>query len=217
MKPLDYEAAVLCETSGEIRRRLRAMGIRACSVDVLPADDGEEEHHFVADAAEFADMPFGLAIAHPPCTYLANSGVRWLYSQEGRWEAMRAGAEFFKKMLNAKAGMVAVENPVMHKHAREIVGRGPDFTMQPSDHGDPATKRTCWWLKNLPVIAPTRPCTQEEIEAAKADKSFDAVWRAPPGPDRWKIRSKTYPGIAQAVADVWGGHYLKMRQAGLAA
>jgi hypothetical protein len=207
----DYDVLVACETSGEIRRRLRDMGINAVSCDILPADDGSA-HHIVGDAGELVKRPWGLVIAHPPCTYLANSGVRWLHTQEGRWEKMREGAEFFLRMLNANAPLVAVENPVMHKHAKAIIGEGPAFTMQPYEHGDPATKRTCWWLRGLPVIEPTRVCTPEEIAEAKANKSFDAIHKATPGPDRWKIRSKTFAGIADAAATHWGGYYLKHRE-----
>lgn len=207
-----YEVLVACETSGQIRRRLRAMGIEAVSCDLLPADDGSP-HHVVGDALALAtSRDWGMVIAHPPCTFLANSGVRWLHTQEGRWERMRAGAEFFRSMLeDSRAPLVACENPVMHRHAVEIVGRRQDFTLQPYQHGDPATKRTCFWLRGLPVVEPTRVCSAEEIAQSKADGRWDAIHKASPGPLRWKKRSETFPGVADALATAWGEFYLAQR------
>jgi len=199
---------VACETSGQITQRLVKMGIDAVSCDVLPSDDLSRSNHIVCDARELVREPWGMVIAHPPCTFLANSGVRWLYEKEGRWDDMKEGAKFFLDMLNANAPLVAVENPIMHKHALEIIGRKHTFSMQPYEHGDPRTKRTCWWTKGLPKISPTNPCTKEEMQAARDSKEFQEVWRATPSPDRWKIRSRTYDGIADAVASVWGNFFL---------
>lgn len=199
---------VACETSGQITQRLVKMGIDAVSCDVLPADDPTRSNHIVCDARELVREPWGMVIAHPPCTFLANSGVRWLYTKEGRWDDMREGAQFFLDMLNANSLLVAVENPVMHKHALEIIGRKHTFSMQPYEHGDPRTKRTCWWTVGLPKISPTNPCTKAQIQEARDSKEFQEVWRASPGPDRWKLRSRTYDGIADAVASVWGNFFL---------
>jgi hypothetical protein len=173
---------VACETSGQITQRLVKMGIDAMSCDVLPSDDLSRSNHIVCDARELVREPWGMVIAHPPCTFL--------------------------DMLNANAPLVAVENPIMHKHALEIIGRKHSFSMQPYEHGDPRTKRTCWWTKGLPKISPTNPCTKEEMQAARDSKEFQEVWRATPSPDRWKIRSRTYDGIADAVASVWGNFLL---------
>lgn len=134
-----------------------------------------------------------MVIAHPPCTYLCNSGVRWLHEREGRWEQMKEAAEFFLDCLNANAPCVAVENPVMHRYAREIIGRGPDCTVQPWEHGDGYTKRTCFWLRGLPALTPT-----QIVEGREA-----ACHREPPGSERAKNRAKTYPGIARAMAEQW--------------
>ena len=147
--------------------------------------------------------PWDMVIAHPPCTRLCNSGVRWL-AERNLWADMRAGADFFLACLadfflaclNANAPRVAVENPIMHGHAREIIGRGPDFTVQPWQFGDPAKKRTCFWTRGLPALTPTSSMT---AAGSRADCHL-----ASPGPDRWKERSRTYQGIADAMAAQWG-------------
>ena len=189
---------VACEYSGRVRNAYRARGIDARSVDLLPAEDGETILH-TQDSLEhvlsrMVVLP-DLLIAHPPCTYLCNSGVRWLHSDKTRWQKMKEGAEFFRWILDLPIARIAVENPVMHKYAREIVGRGPDFTVQPWQFGDPAKKRTCFWTRGLPPLVPTSDMTAVD---ARADCHL-----ASPGPDRWKERSRTYPGLAAAIADQW--------------
>ncbi len=143
-----------------------------------------------------------LAVFHPPCTRLCNSGVRWL-AERDLWGEMREGAALFLACLNAPIGRVAVENPVMHRHAREIVGRRADFTVQPWQFGsvargpDDEKKRTCFWTRGLPPLRPTG-----SLDGSTAGSS---VHLASPGPGRWKARSKTFPGMAAAMADQWGG------------
>lgn len=187
---------IACESSGVSRRAFRERGHDAWSCDLLPADDGETAHHIQDDARRVMGLPWDLVIAHPPCTRLCNSGVRWL-AERDLWDDMREGAEFFLACLNANAPRVAVENPVMHRYAREIVGRGPDFTVQPWQFGDDFKKRTCFWTRGLPPLVPT--------SALDGSTAKPEVHHASPGPDRWKLRSKTYPGIAAAMADQWGG------------
>lgn len=186
---------IACEFSGVMRRAFRALGHDAWSCDLLPAEDGSS-HHIQGDVRPLLRQPWDLVIAHPPCTRLCNSGVRWL-AERDLWDEMRQGAAFFLECLEANAPRVAVENPVMHRYAREIIGRGPDFTVQPWQFGDPAKKRTCFWTKGLPALVPTSTMTAAD---AKPD-----CHRASPGPDRWKLRSVTYPGIAAACAMQWGG------------
>lgn len=223
-----WQALVSCEASGEIRRRINARpGWSALSVDLRPAEDGEVDDHLVADVRTFLGCAWDLLIGHPPCTRLANSGVRWLHKPpknppEGvgsrTWASlteaskkhamhlsMLRGAQLFRQHLDAEARHIAVENPVMHRLARErIGGRRPDFTVQPWQFGDPYTKRTCFWTKNLPALKPTHPKpAPEEIEALKARGKWDAVHRAPPGPERGNERSRTFPGMAQAIVDQW--------------
>jgi len=185
---------IACESSGVSRRTFRALGHDAYSCDILPADDGETIFHIQDDAAHIMGRPWDLVIAHPPCTRLCNSGVRWLHERD-LWDDMRAGAEFFLCCLSANAPRVAVENPVMHGHARKIVGRGPDFTVQPWQFGDDFKKRTCFWTRGLPALVPT--------SILDGSTAVAEVHRAAPGPDRWKLRSKTYPGIAAAMAAQW--------------
>jgi hypothetical protein len=182
-----------CETSGKVREAFRALGHDAWSCDILPSDD-DSPYHSQGDVRELLDGHWGwdLGIFHPPCTRLCNSGVRWL-AERDLWADMREGAELFLACLNAPIPAVAVENPVMHKYAREIVGRGPDFTVQPYQFGHGETKRTCFWTRNLPPLVPT-----QIVEGREA-----RIHKMTPGPDRWKQRSETYQGIADAIASQW--------------
>ena len=186
-----------CEFSGIVRDAFTARGHSAMSCDTLPTES-DPINHWQGDVMDVLDWGWDLAIFHPPCTYLANSGVRWLYKDgepdEDRWLRMADGAEFFRALLNAPIPRIAVENPIMHKYAREIVGRGPDQYVQPWQYGHPETKATGLWLKNLPKLEPTN------IVAGREPR----VHHASPGPDRWKERSRTLAGIAEAMADQWG-------------
>lgn len=186
------KALVACEFSGAVRRELRRVGVEAWSCDLLPADDGSP-WHIQGDAREILSDGWDLLISHPPCTRLCNSGVRWL-AERDLWADMREACDLFLAFLNAPIPRIAVENPVMHGHARAIIGRGPDFTVQPWQFGDGFIKRTCFWTKGLPPLRPTNIVSGREA----------AVHKAAPGPDRWKVRSVTYPGIARAIADQWG-------------
>jgi hypothetical protein len=141
-------------------------------------------------------------VAHPPCTYLTNAGVSWLYRKEGRWEQMREGAEFFRKLLEAPIPKIAVENPIMHKYAKEIIGSGQSQVVQPWMFGHMEQKGTGLWLKNLPMLKPTHDVKREMMELPIAERQ--RIHYLPPSPDRWKLRSTTYKGIAQAMAAQWG-------------
>lgn len=188
---------VACEYSGRVRNAFRALGHDARSCDLLEAEDAPTPWHW-RDSLEHViarDQSWDLIVAHPPCTYLCNSGVRWLHERPERWQLMEEAAEFFRWILELPVDRIAVENPVMHKYAREIVGRGPDFSVQPWQFGDPAKKRTCFWTKGLPPLVPTSAMTAAD---ARADCHL-----ASPGPDRWKERSRTYQGIADAIAAQW--------------
>ena len=150
---------IACEFSGAVRRAFLRRGHDAYSCDLLPDDGGETARHIVGDVRTRLRERWDLVIAHPPCTRLCNSGVRWL-AERNLWEDMRDGAEFFIACMNANAPKVAVENPVMHRYAREIVGRGPDFTVQPWQFGDNFKKRTCFWkwlLRRIPFPPFTEP------------------------------------------------------------
>lgn len=182
---------VACEFSGTVRDAFLEAGHDAMSCDLLPTESPGP--HYKGDVRDVLDEGWDLMVAHPPCTYLANSGVRWLYERENRWQDLIDGAVFFRDLLLADIPKVCVENPVMHKWARKIVGRGPDQTVQPYEFGHPEQKRTCFWLHGLPPLSPTNVVEGRE----------QRVWKEPPGPDRWKERSRFFPGIAQAMADQW--------------
>jgi hypothetical protein len=185
-----------CETSGKVREAFRARGHFAMSVDLLQSDEESAFHH-VGDVRDWLNKriipPFDLAIFHPPCTRLCNSGVRWLHERD-LWDEMREACDLFLACLNAPIPRIAVENPVMHKHAREIIGRGPDFTIQPWQFGHGEIKRTCFWTRNLPPLVATNIVEGREAR----------IHKMTPGPDRWKKRSETYQGIADAMAEQWG-------------
>lgn len=161
------------------------------SCDLLPTD--VPGPHYQGDVIDILGNGWDMVIAHPPCTRLCNSGVRWLHERD-LWEDMREAARFFRLLLDAPARFVAVENPVMHGHAVKEVGRKQDFTVQPWQFGHGEVKRTCFWTRNLPPLIPT-----DIVEGREA-----RIHRLPPAADRWKLRSQTFSGIAAAMADQWG-------------
>jgi hypothetical protein len=189
-----------CEFTGSVRRAFRALGHDAWSCDLLPAADSSP-YHIQGSVLDHLDEGWDAAIFHPPCTFLANSGVRWLYGGKGkvrdpkRWAQMEAGARFFKALLDCKIARKAIENPIIHSHAKAIIGRDADQIIQPWMFGHGETKATCLWLDGLPKLLPTQI----------VDGRQPRVHHASPGPDRWKERSVTLPGIAAAWAAQWGG------------
>ena len=184
---------VACEFSGTVRDALLRNGHDAISCDLLPTTSPGP--HVQGDVTPLLSRSWDLVIAHPPCTYLANSGVGWLGTQPGRYENMLAAAAFFRKCLDANAPKVAVENPIMHKYAKRAAQIGnPDCIIQPYQFGHPETKATCFWLRGLPPLYPT----------LAVEGRVPRVYHEPPHPDRWKRRSITYTGIADAIAEQWG-------------
>lgn len=192
---------IACEFSGTVRRAFRARGHDAWSCDLLPARDGGQ--HLQVDAREVLTDGWDLLIAHPPCTYLSNSGVRWLHTRPARWALMREGATFFKALLNAPISQVAVENPVMHKYAVAIIGRRQDQTIQPWQFGHPESKRTCLWLRGLEPLEPT-DVLSKPAAGHWDNQTPSGQNKLGPSADRWKARSVTYAGIALAMAEQWG-------------
>jgi hypothetical protein len=192
---------VACEYSAVVRDAFRARGHESWSVDLLPSE-GSSMWHFQRDALEVAHaFRWDLVIAHPPCTRLCKAGVRWLH-ERNLWDEMREAAKFFRQMLDLPAPMVAAENPVMHRYATEIIGRKQDQIVQPWMFGHMESKGTGLWLKGLPPLVPTNDV--REATMALTPKERDRVHWMAPGPDRWKARSRTYQGIADAMADQWG-------------
>ena len=201
---------VACEFSGVVRRAFAARGHDAWSCDLLPAEDGTNKH-YVGDARDILNDGWDLLmVAHPPCTRLCNSGVRWLSKPppgktlDQMQADLREGAALFSAFWNAPIPRVAVENPIMHKHAKALIENyaPPAQTIQPWQFGHGEIKGTCLWLRGLPKLTPT-----QIVEGRTA-----RVHRMPPGPDRWKERSRTFAGIAEAMADQWGG-YARAEQA----
>lgn len=200
------------EQTGVMRRAFAARGHDAWSIDTAPAWD-RSNRHITGDIRDhLADGWDLLAVMHPPCTRLCNSGVRWLsVPPPGRsladlWAELDEGAALFSAAWNAPIPRIAVENPVMHRHAKaRIVNyQPPAQTVQPWWFGDPAFKATSFYLRRLPPLVPTNRLTPPKPGTAE-HKAWSKVHRASPGPNRAIERSVTYPGIAEAAADQWGG------------
>lgn len=202
---------VACEFSGIVRRAFAAPGHDAWSCDLLPAEDRSNQH-IVGDARDILNDGWDLLmVAHPPCTRLCNSGVRWLTSPptgktlEQIWRELDEAAALFSAFWNAPIGRVCIENPVMHGHAKRRIRNyaPPAQSVQPWQFGHGETKRTCFWLRGLPPLIPTNIVEGRE----------QRVFRMPPGPDRARERSRFFPGIAAAMADQWGGIAVEMAAA----
>ena len=192
---------IACEYSGTVRDAFIAKGHDAVSCDILPTD--KPGPHYQGDVLDIIDDGWDLMIAHPPCTYLTNSGVCHLHKDETRWEKLDEGAKFFKQLLNANIPMICVENPIMHKYAKERIGNVKQSQIiQPWMFGHTEQKATCLWLKGLPLLIETNNVKEEMM--LLPDNQRQKLHYLPPSEDRWKLRSKTYDGIAQAMADQWG-------------
>ena len=182
---------VACEYSGRVREAFRALGHDAWSCDLLEAED-ESPHHFQGDVFDVIGGGWDMLIGHPPCTHLSVSGARHFAAKraDGR---QQAAIEFFMRLASVKIPRVAIENPVCIMSG---LWREPDQTIQPWMFGHGETKATCLWLKGLPPLVPTKIVSGREPR----------VHKMPPGPNRWKERSRTYEGIASAMAAQWGDY-----------
>jgi site-specific DNA-cytosine methylase len=192
---------VACEYSGAVRDAFLALGHDAMSCDLLPTDIPGPHHE--GDVFDIIDDGWDLMVAHPPCTYLSSSGVRWLYETpknpkpgvlygEERQRAQAEAVEFVANLLDAPIDRIAVENP---QGMLSSLFRKPDQYVEPWQFGHGETKKTGLWLKNLPPLLAT-----DVVEGREG-----RIWKMSPGEDRWKLRSETYPGIARAMAEQWGG------------
>lgn len=177
---------IACEYSGRVRDAFLALGHDAMSCDLLPTD-AEGPHH-MGDVTELLHMGWDLMIAHPPCTHLAVSGSRWF---KDKVIEQAEALEFVRMLMDAPIPKIAIENPVSVISSRI---RKPDQIIQPWQFGHGETKATCLWLKGLPKLTPTNLVEGREAR----------VHRMPPGPNRWKERSRTYSGVAEAMAAQWG-------------
>lgn len=191
---------VACEYSGTVREAFKMLGHDAWSCDLLPTEI--EGNHYQGDVFDIINDGWDLMIAHPPCTYLTNSGVTWLHKDIKRWVSLFEGAEFFKKLLRAPIDKIAIENPIMHKYSKSIIGVEQSQVIQPWMFGHPESKATCLWLKNLPPLIETNNVQAEFKSLPK--KEAQRIHYMPPSKDRWKLRSTTYKGIAEAMASQWG-------------
>jgi site-specific DNA-cytosine methylase len=177
---------VACEFSGIVSEAFRKKGHDAWSCDLLPTE--KNGPHICGDVLEILDGKWDLMIAHPPCTHLAVSGARWFKHKE---KEQNASIDFFMKLIKAPIPKICVENPIS---IMSTVYRKPDQIIQPWMFGHGETKATCLWLKNLPLLEPTKIVKGREAR----------VHRLSPSPNRWKERSRTYTGIAEAMAEQWG-------------
>lgn len=193
---------IACEFSGRVRAAFARLGHDAISCDFL--DTEIPGPHYKGDVRNIINDGFDLLIAHPSCTYLCNSGVSWLYKEPGRFDKMAEAAKLFKFLLDAPIPRKCIENPIPHKYALEIIGRKYDQKIQPYEYGHYDSKATCLWLEGLPKLKPTNIVLTRKDVIARPDKYQVNHWVGP-SPDRWKIRSRTYEGIAAAMATQWGG------------
>ncbi|NTU49781.1 MAG: DNA cytosine methyltransferase [Desulfobulbaceae bacterium] len=177
---------VACEFSGTVRDAFIVRGHEAISCDLLPTE--KPGPHYQGDVLDILGDGWDMMIAHPPCTHLAVSGARWFKEKQ---EEQKASLCFVSKLMTADIPKIAVENPVSIISSRI---RKPDQIIQPWQFGHGETKATCLWLKNLPLLEPTNIVEGREAK----------IHKMPPSPDRWKLRSETYQGIADAMALQWG-------------
>ena len=192
---------VACEYSGTVRDAFIARGHDAMSCDLLPTDAPGPHYH--GDVFDLDLTEFDLMVAHPPCTYLTNAGVCHLHKNPKRWPKLFDAAAFFKRLLEAPVERIAVENPIMHKYAKTLIGGVKQTqTVQPWWFGHMEQKATCLWLKNLPPLEKTNVVYDEMMKLPKNER--ERLHYLPPSKDRWKIRSKTFQGLANAMSDQWG-------------
>ena len=192
---------VACECSGIVRQAFRMGGHNAWSCDLQPDEHGSE-YHVQCDARDLLSANWDLLIAHPPCDYIANSGVQFLEKEPGRRAALVMGCALFTDFLRAPVPLVCVENPIPHRYGLALIGRKYDQLIQPYHFGHPERKATCLWLKGLPRLAHTEDVRAEM--AARPKKDAQRIHYMSPGPDRKRERSRTFQGIARAMADQWG-------------
>jgi hypothetical protein len=190
---------VACEYSGVVRDAFIARGHDAISCDLLPTD--VPGPHYQGDVRNLLNYPFDLMIAHPPCTHLSVSGAAWFEAKrlDGR---QHEAVSFFMELARAPIPMVAIENPVC---IMSSFWRKPDQVVQPWQFGHPEQKATCLWLKGLPVLRPTNDVRDHMMTLPKNER--ERLHYLPPSADRWKLRSATFQGFADAMADQWSNAF----------
>lgn len=187
---------IACEYSGTVRDAFTALGHDATSCDLLPTDSLGK--HYQGNVMDIINDGWDLMVCHPPCTHLAVSGARWFHKKQ---KEQQEALDFVRKLLDAPIEKICLENPVSIISSKI---RKPDQIIQPYMFGHEATKTTCLWLKNLPPLTPTNIVGKGERHITKGGRSLPKWYNLPPSDDRWKIRSATFSGIAEAMASQWG-------------
>jgi hypothetical protein len=190
---------IACEYSGTVRDAFLKQGHYAMSCDILPCESSASGDHYQGDVMDILDHDWDMMIAHPPCTHLAVSGAKHFAKKiaDGR---QRAALDFVQALMDAPIPRICIENPVSIISTRI---RKPDQIIQPWMFGHEATKTTCLWLKNLPALMPTKIVDRGKRHITKSGRSLPDWYNLPPSEDRWKIRSATFTGIADAMASQW--------------
>lgn len=185
-----------CEFSGTVRDAFLRRGHDAISCDLLPSDSPGP--HYQGDISDIINDNWDLVVFHPPCTHLAVSGARWFKDKQVE---QKEALDFVRLLMSADIPKIAIENPVsiISTHIRK-----PDQIVQPYMFGDPHTKTTCLWLKNLPLLQPTNIVSKGKRHITKSGKSLPEWYNLPPSEDRAEIRSKTFEGFARAMSEQWG-------------
>lgn len=194
---------IACEESQTITKEFRALGHEAYSCDVLPSSGGHPEWHLQQDVVPLLSQEWDLIIAHPPCNHLSSSGAKHFAKKiaDGR---QQQGIDFFMLFTNLKCKHVAIENPIGIMSTKY---RKPDQIIQPWMFGHPESKATCLWLKGLPLLIPTNNVYDEMMELPK--NKINRIHYLPPSKDRARLRSKTFDGVAKAIAEQWGDYVMK--------
>ena len=182
-----------CAKSVFLVQAFEAQGWDAWTCDILPSEGWHK--HIQDDVLNHLDDGWDMAIFHPDCTRLANSGVRWL-SERDLWDELEKSAEFFNKILDADIPLLCVENPIQHRYAKALIVKY-DQIIQPWQFGDMESKATCLWLKGLPLLVP--------LIAEKPEGVRQSVWREAPSQNRKANRSRNFPGVVNAMAEQWSG------------
>lgn len=192
---------VACEYSGRVREAFRRKGHNAWSCDLLPSEDNSP-YHFQGDVLDVLGAGWDLMIAHPDCTYLCSSGLHWNSRTPGRAELTEQALEFVRLLMAAPVKHIAIENPIGCISTRI---RKPDQIIQPYEYGEDASKATCLWLKNLPLLVPTKRVKGRIVNGRErwGNQTDSGQNKLAPSADRWKERSRTYQGWADAMAAQW--------------
>ncbi len=192
---------IACEYSGTVRDAFIAKGHEAISCDLLPTE--KTGNHYKGDVMDIINNDWDMMIAHPPCTYMTNAGVYHLHKDPKRWIELFKAGKFFKKLLDSNIPKIVVENPIMHRYGKQLIGDVKQSqVIQPWMFGHTEQKATCLWIKGLPTLTETNNVKEEMMKLPKNQR--ERLHYLPPSPERWKLRSTTYQGIANAMADQWG-------------